>query len=39
MMLFRREDGVWKVVGYHFSAGVPDEEVEELQRRWLTGPG
>jgi hypothetical protein len=22
-------------LGYHFSAGVPDEEVEELQRRWL----
>jgi len=34
-MFFRREDGAWKVFGYHFSAGVPDEEVEELQRRWL----
>ena len=35
-MFFRHEDGAWKVFGYHFSAGVPDEEVEELQRRWLT---
>lgn len=34
-MFFRREDGAWKITGYHFSAGVPDEEVEELQRRWL----
>lgn len=34
-MLFRNEEGSWKVFGYHFSAGVPDEEVEELQRRWL----
>lgn len=34
-MFFRNEDGAWKVVGYHFSAGVPDDEVEELQRRWL----
>jgi hypothetical protein len=36
-MFFRREDGAWKVFGYHFSAGVPDEEVKELQRRWLAG--
>ena len=34
-MFYRREDGAWKIFGYHFSAGVPDEEVEELQRRWL----
>ena len=34
-MFFHYEDGAWKVVGYHFSAGVPDDEVEELQRRWL----
>jgi hypothetical protein len=36
-MFFRYEDGAWKVFGYHFSAGVPDEQVEELQRRWLAG--
>ncbi len=36
-MFFRHEDESWKVFGYHFSAGVPDEEVEELQRRWLAG--
>jgi len=34
-MFYRREDGAWKIFGYHFSAGVPDEEVEGLQRRWL----
>jgi hypothetical protein len=34
-MFFRREDGAWKIVGYHFSAGIPDGEVEQLQRRWL----
>jgi len=34
-MFFRQEDGAWKIFGYHFSAGVPDDEVEELQRRWL----
>jgi len=34
-MFFRHEDGAWKVFGYHFSAGVPDDEVEELQRSWL----
>ena len=38
-MLFRHEDGAWKVVGYHFSAGVPDEEVEAHQTRWLAGNG
>ena len=36
-MFFRREDDAWKVYGYHFSAGVPDEEVQVLQRRWLAG--
>ncbi len=35
-MFFRREDGAWKIFGYHFSTGVPDEEVQELQDRWLT---
>ncbi|MGH2462892.1 MAG: nuclear transport factor 2 family protein [Candidatus Limnocylindria bacterium] len=34
-MFFRKEDGGWKIFGYHFSAGVPDDEVEDLQRRWL----
>jgi hypothetical protein len=33
--VFRREDGRWKLVLSHFSAGVPDEEVVDLQRRWL----
>ncbi len=29
-----REDEKWKLVHGHFSVGVPDEEVAELQRRW-----
>lgn len=29
-----REDGRWKILHLHFSVGVPDEEVIELQRRW-----
>ncbi len=29
-----REDQRWKLVHGHFSVGVPDEEVAELQRRW-----
>jgi len=33
--IFQREDGAWKLVHMHVSAGVPDEEVVELQRRWL----
>jgi hypothetical protein len=32
--VFRREDGVWRLVLSHFSVGVPDEEVVELQRRF-----
>ena len=32
--VFRREKGQWKLVMSHFSVGVPDEEVIELQRRW-----
>lgn len=39
MMVFRREAGAWKVGGYHFSAGVPDDEVEALQGRWLADGG
>jgi hypothetical protein len=31
----RREDGRWKIVHAHFSVGVPDEEVVDLQERWL----
>ena len=38
-MFFRLEDGAWKVFGYHFSTGVPDEEVEGLQDRWLADGG
>jgi hypothetical protein len=30
----RREDDRWKVLHMHFSVGVPDEEVVELQKRW-----
>ena len=33
--VFRRERGRWRLVLSHFSVGVPDEEVAELQRRWL----
>jgi hypothetical protein len=30
----REEAGRWKIVHMHFSAAVPDEEVQELQARW-----
>lgn len=30
----RQEDGAWRIVHAHFSVGVPDEEVVELQARW-----
>jgi hypothetical protein len=33
--VLQREDGAWKLVHMHVSVGVPDEEVVELQRRWL----
>jgi hypothetical protein len=29
-----KQEGKWKLVHGHFSVGVPDEEVAELQRRW-----
>jgi len=29
-----KEEGKWKLVHGHFSVGVPDEEVAELQKRW-----
>jgi hypothetical protein len=32
--VMRQEDGRWKLVHAHFSVGVPDEEVVDLQRRW-----
>jgi hypothetical protein len=32
--IWRREDGTWKLVHGHFSVGVPDEEVADLQKRW-----
>ena len=32
--VLRQEDGRWKVVHMHWSCGVPDEEVVELQHRW-----
>jgi hypothetical protein len=37
--VLHREDGVWKLVHLHVSAGVPDEEVTELQQRWLLRSG
>jgi hypothetical protein len=36
LAVFRREEGDWRIVAAHFSVGVPDEEVTELQRRWLS---
>ena len=36
--VFRREDAEWKLVMGHFSVGVPDAEVVELQGRWLGEP-
>lgn len=32
--VLKREEGEWKLLSAHFSVGVPDEEVVELQRRW-----
>lgn len=34
-VLHRRDDR-WKIVHMHVSVGVPDEEVIDLQRRWLS---
>jgi hypothetical protein len=33
--VWHQEDGAWKLVHMHVSVGVPDEEVVELQQRWL----
>ncbi len=35
--IFRKEGDAWRVVHAHFSVGVPDEEVAELQARWSGG--
>lgn len=32
--VFRHEEERWRLVHAHFSVGVPDEEVVELQERW-----
>ncbi|MFP5352463.1 MAG: nuclear transport factor 2 family protein [Actinomycetota bacterium] len=32
--IFRDEGGTWRLVHAHFSVGVPDEEVAELQEKW-----
>jgi len=37
--VFHREDGAWKLVTSHFSVGVPDHEVIELQARELVPRG
>lgn len=33
-MVFRQENDGWKLLHAHFSVGVPDEEVAELQAKW-----
>jgi hypothetical protein len=38
LAVFREEDGEWRLVAAHFSVAVPDDEVNQLQRRWLA-PG
>jgi hypothetical protein len=35
-VILQREAGVWKLVHWHLSMGVPDEEAVALQRRWMT---
>lgn len=35
--VLRLEEGSWRLVHAHFSVGVPDEEVVDLQRRWSSG--
>jgi ketosteroid isomerase-like protein len=32
-----KEGGAWRLVHAHFSVGVPDEEVADLQERWGQG--
>jgi hypothetical protein len=35
----RREGDAWRLVHAHFSVGVPDEEVVELQKKWAAEGG
>jgi ketosteroid isomerase-like protein len=37
--VFHRDEGQWKLVHMHVSAGVPEEEVAMLQQRWLPQSG
>ncbi|MGH2710680.1 MAG: nuclear transport factor 2 family protein [Actinomycetota bacterium] len=32
--IMRKEDSSWKLLHGHYSVGVPDEEVGDLQKRW-----
>jgi len=32
--VLKQEDGAWRIVHFHISVGVPDEEVAELHKRW-----
>jgi hypothetical protein len=32
--IMRNEAGTWRLVHAHFSVGVPDDQVVDLQRRW-----
>ena len=32
--ILRREGETWRLVHAHFSVGVPDDEVVELQKKW-----
>ncbi len=32
--ILRNEAGTWRLVHAHFSVGVPDDEVVDLQQRW-----
>ena len=34
-VVMHQEEGRWKLVHMHVSVGVPDEQVVELQQRWL----
>ncbi len=37
--VLHKEDGTWKLMHMHTSAGVPDDEVGALQARWLEASG
>ena len=34
--IFQRDGDTWKLLHAHYSVGVPDDEVGELQQRWGT---